>query len=77
MGLKANIRPDLAEKIPEFMPAVGAKSKTEYINKAVAEFNQRVWEEGELEKMRKRFAKNSKDDKEILRDFAAVRRIRD
>ena len=75
MVLKANIKPELEDEIGQFFKAAGAKSKTDYVNKAVEDFNRRFKREQIIKGMQAYFAdpRYQKEARERLREFAAIR----
>ena len=79
MGLKANIRPELEDDIGSLLKTVGAKSKTDFVNKAVEDYSKRVKREKIVAEMNRYFTnpKYQKEAKERLNDFARIRHLSD
>jgi len=75
MGLKLNIRADLEAEMEELYPLAGARSKTEYINMAIAELNRKQRRQLEVGQLKAYFANphHLKEEKEVLADFAKLR----
>jgi hypothetical protein len=76
MALKLNIRPDLDKEIESLYPLAGARSKTEYINMAIAEMNRRLKRKKEIEQLKQYFdeATHCKEEEILLSDFTSIRR---
>ncbi len=77
MSLKLNIKPDLDEEINDLYLLAGARSKTEYINMAIASMNRRLKRKKEIEKLKNYFTNPThlKEEKEILSEVATIRRL--
>lgn len=75
MALKLNIRPELDEEMDELYPLAGARSKTEYINMAIAELNRRIKRQQDVAVLKSYFADPGyqKEVKAVSRDFAKLR----
>lgn len=74
MALKLNIKPEIEEEIERLLPKASARSKTEYINLAIHEYNQKLKREAELSKLEKYFKTYRSQAKEIMNDFSKVRK---
>ena len=79
MGLKANIRPELDEAMGSLLKVVGAKSKTDFVNKAVEIYTKRLEREEIVAELNRYFSnpKIVKESRKINAEFAAIRRIPD
>lgn len=73
MALKLNIRPDLEEEMESLLPQAQVRSKTEYINQAIASYNRELKRRLEIAKLRNYFKSYEKEAKEVLREFAALK----
>ncbi|GEM_PF-3469654 len=77
MALKLNIRADLEEEMKSLLPKTSVRSKTEYINEAIREYNQKVKREVELSRLRFYFKNYHEEGKKVLNDFRQIRKIHD
>ena len=75
MSLKLNIYPDINEEIEHLLPESECRSKTEYINEAIREYNAKLSRKKELEKLKKYFATSGykKESQKILNEFSHAR----
>lgn len=75
MALKLNIRPEIEKEMNRLLPTAHVRSKTEYINKAIAEMNRKLMREMEIEKLRIHYQNKAamREERKILREFAAIR----
>lgn len=75
MNLKLNVRPEIAEEMEELYALSGARSKTEYINMAIAELNRKQRRRLEVERLKDYFVnpQHLKEEEESLSEFAALR----
>ncbi len=73
MVFKLNIRPDLEAEIEQLLSRSHARSKTEYINRAIENYNQQLKRELSLRQLKDYFKSYQKEGKEILRDFAKLK----
>ena len=74
MALKLNIRPEIEEEMDHLLPAAPVRSKTDYINQAIKEYNQKLKRSLELTKLKFYFKKYQAEGKEILSDFQKIRK---
>ncbi len=74
MALKLNIRPEIEEEIDNLLPQASVRSKTEYINRAIHEYNQKLKRELELAKLEKYFKTYKSAAKDTLSDFSKIRK---
>ncbi|HCU25648.1 MAG TPA: hypothetical protein DF383_11590 [Deltaproteobacteria bacterium] len=72
MTLKLNIRPELEKEIEELLPKAGVHSKTEYINQAIAAYNERLKREFELRKLKEYFPSYHQEAQAILHEFSGI-----
>lgn len=79
MAFKINIRPELEREMESLLKGSAFRSKTEYINTALADFNKRLQRQTELDKLRKYYqsAACQKEAKQIMKEFSRVRKIHD
>jgi uncharacterized protein (UPF0276 family) len=79
MALKLNIREDLDAEIDALYPLIGARSKTEYINLAIAEMNRRLRRRQEVESLAPYFQnpEHLKEEKQLLNEFRSLRGVGD
>lgn len=75
MAFKINILPDIETDMERLIKLMGLRSKTEYINQALADFNAKITRALELDKLKKYFSTYHKHGKNILHEFAAQRKI--
>jgi hypothetical protein len=76
MALKLNLRPDIERDMEELVPLSGARSKTEYINQAIAEKNEKLRKERQIEKLRKYFSRATDELRAVNRELrSAARRV--
>lgn len=77
MAFKLNIRPEIEKEMTRLLPRAQVRSKTEYVNKAIEEMNRRLMREMEIEKIRIHNQDKSviREERKILREFAAIRRV--
>ena len=73
MALKLNIRSDIEEEMDALLPRVHLRSKTEYINCAIAAYNRKLKRELELDKLKGYFKNYQTDAQEIMDDFEKIR----
>lgn len=79
MAFKINIRPDLESEMETLLKRAGTRSKTEYINKAIAAYNSEIKRHDELERLTAYFEnpRNRAVSRDAAETFARVRKIRD
>ena len=75
MGLKLNIRPELEEEMESLYAFAGARSKTEYINMAIAEMNRRQKRKLDINQLKSYFAdpEYQQEVKDLGQEFAQLR----
>jgi len=76
MALKLNIRPDLEEEIDHLLPKTNVRSKTEYINRAIEEYNQKLKRELKLTQLKNYFSTYQNEAQTVLRDFAQLKPVK-
>ncbi len=72
MALKLNIRPDIEEEMEALMSKVSVRSKTEYINLAIGEYNRHLKREIEINRLKNYYKTYQKEAKEILHEFSKL-----
>lgn len=77
MALKLNINPDIEREMECLVPRTSVRSKTEYINLAIREYNVRIKRQLELKKLGRYFSAYQEEGKSILNEFAKIRAIPD
>lgn len=73
MALKLNIRPDLEEEMESLLPQAPVRSKTEYINQAIALYNRALKRRLEITRLKDYFKSYEKEAKVVLSEFAALK----
>ena len=73
MALKLNIRPEIEKEMDVLFVKSNLRSKTEYINEAIREYNQKLNREWELAKLRQYFKGSKGEEKSLLDDFSKIR----
>ena len=73
MALKLNIRPELEDEIDHLLPKANVRSKTEYINRAIEEYNQKLKRELQLTQLKNYFSSYRKEAQGVLGDFARLK----
>jgi hypothetical protein len=74
MALKLNLRPNVERDLEELLPLSGARSKTEYINQAIAEKNAELRTERQIEALRKYFSRASRELRAVNREVRSAAR---
>ncbi|MBF0491855.1 MAG: hypothetical protein HQM15_03655 [Deltaproteobacteria bacterium] len=74
MALKLNIQPKIESEINQILKLYPYRSKTEYINEAIAEYNKQLIRKKELEKLKEYYKKTKKEHEEILNEFHQIRK---
>ena len=74
MALKLKIRADLEREMEILVSQANVRSKTEYINRAIQEYNQKLKREIELAKLKNYFKSYQKEGQKVLHEFSQVRR---
>lgn len=73
MPLKLNIRPRLEEEMEDLLPIAGARSKTEYINRAIEAYNREIRRSQELGALKDYFKHYGKEAHAVMGEFARLR----
>ncbi len=73
MALKLNIRPDLESEIDKLLPQAKVRSKTEYINRAIEEYNRKLKRQLEDAQLLGYFKTYEKEAQTLLREFAQLK----
>lgn len=76
MAFKINIKPDLEEEMERLLNKTSFRSKTDYINYAIQELNQKIKRQIEVEKLTSYFHSKEyiKNSQEINHEFAQLKR---
>lgn len=74
MAMKVNLKPQIEREMEALVPQSGARSKTEYINMAVREKNERLRQEQQLAVLRDYFADRGKELRVINRELRSAAR---
>lgn len=75
MALKLNIQPEIEEEMESLLSQAHVRSKTEYINRAISEYNEKLKRQIELEKVKVYFQTYQKEGLEILREFSRLKNL--
>lgn len=73
MALKLNIKPDIEQAMEALLATAGVRSKTEYINRAIAEYNRQLARQVDVAQVLEYFRDYGDEGKEMLREFANLR----
>jgi Arc/MetJ-type ribon-helix-helix transcriptional regulator len=74
MAIKVNLKPQIEREMEALVPQSGARSKTEYINMAVREKNERLRREAQLTVLRGYFADQGEELRAINRELRSAAR---
>ena len=74
MPIKVNLKPQIEREMEELVPLSGARSKTEYINIAVREKNDRVRKEQQTAVLRSYFSRRRRELQTINRELRSAAR---
>lgn len=77
MPIKVNLKPQIEREMEELVPLSGARSKTEYINIAVREKNERLRKEQQVAVLRSYFLRRRKELQTINRELRSAARAID
>jgi Arc/MetJ-type ribon-helix-helix transcriptional regulator len=72
--IKVNLKPQIEREMEELVPLSGARSKTEYINIAVREKNERLRKEQQIEVLRSYFSRRRRELQIINRELRSAAR---
>ncbi len=73
MSLKLNIRPEIDEEMESLISAFSIRSKTEYINQAIDNYNQQLKRELELKKLTKYFKAYLPEAQSVMHEFSKIK----
>lgn len=74
MAFKLSLKPDLEAELETLLKKTSFRSKTDYINQAVSEFNKHIKRSLMVEKLKTYFQKYDSEAKKALQEFSQVRR---
>ena len=74
MALKLNLKYEIEKEMESLLPQARVRSKTEYINQAVREYNLRLKRRIEVDRLKNYFHSYRKEGKAVLDEFARVRK---
>ncbi|MBI2335913.1 MAG: hypothetical protein HYU97_04030 [Deltaproteobacteria bacterium] len=74
MALKLKIRPELEKEMEILVSKAKVRSKTEYINRAIEEYNRKLKREIELAKLQVYFQSYQKEGQKVLSEFSRLRK---
>jgi len=74
MAMKVNLKPDLEHEMEELLAISGARTKTEYINAAVRERNERIRRERHLAGLRAYFTRHGDELRRVNLELRAAAR---
>ena len=77
MALKLNIQPKIEEEMESLLPGARVRSKTEYINRAIEEYNRKVRRQMEMVKLKDYFKSYREEGRGIIREFSRLKQISD
>ena len=72
MALKLNIQPELDREMEGLIPKAGVRSKTDYINRAIREYNGKLKRQLELESLKGYFKGYQREAGKVLGEFARM-----
>lgn len=75
MALKLNLRPEVEEEMEGLLPKSAARSKTDYINRAIQAYNQQLKRHLHLENLAEYFDDYANEAKKTLREFSRIRKV--
>lgn len=75
MALKLNLRPEIEEEMEDLLPKSTARSKTDYINRAIQAYNKQLKRHLHLENLAGYFEDYATEAKRTLREFSQIRRL--
>ncbi len=73
MALKLNIRSDIEREMNTLLPKAAVRSKTQYINEAIREYNRKMKRQFQILKLKKYFKSYQKEGRVILDNFARLK----
>lgn len=73
MALKLNIRSDIEKEMDALLPRAAVRSKTQYINEAIREYNRRMKRQLQISGLKKYFKSYQKEGRSVLADFARLK----
>ena len=74
MPLKLNLKPEVERRMEELLPLSGARSRTEYINQAVHERNERLARRRAVKSLRRYFERRREELRAVNRELRAAAR---
>lgn len=77
MALKLNIQPEIEEEMESLISKASVRSKTEYINRAIQEYNAKLKRQLEIGKLKNYFKSYQREGKKILGEFAKLQHFHD
>jgi hypothetical protein len=77
MALKLNIIPEIEREMEILIPRTQVRSKTEYINNAIREYNEKLKRQSTLLSLKSYFLSYQNEAKKSLNEYAQVRRNND
>jgi hypothetical protein len=75
MAFKVNIKPEIEADMDRLLKQHKLRSKTEYINQAIATFNASLKRKSHLKELKSYFQNYSGQAKEIMYDIAQIKKI--
>ena len=77
MPIKVNLKPHIEREMADLIPLSGARSKTEYINIAVREKNERLRREQQIAVLRGYFSRRRQEIQAINQELRSAARVLD
>jgi hypothetical protein len=73
MALKLNIKPEIEREMEILLTQTLVRSKTEYINIAIKEYNEKLKRHAALSKLKVYFLHYQSEAKKILNEYSQIR----
>lgn len=77
MAFKINIKPEIEEEMDILLKDFPVRSKTEYINEAIALLNRQIRRQTEIGKLKKYFSSHFQESKKALDEFKKIQSFGD
>lgn len=77
MALKLNIRPEIEAEMERLLLHAHVRSKTEYINQAIEEYNRKLKREFVISGLKRYFSDYQGEGREMLHEFSKLESVAD
>ena len=77
MAIKLNLQPQIEHDMEQLVPLSGARSRTEYINIAIREKNERLRRAQQIAVLRRYFASHGEELRHVNRELRKAARVID